>query len=88
MREVRDRRLHLGGYLGANEYVVTKNAESDLPVQADLRGCERSTNLAEIKPPNDGVRFPYIIKATILLITDRQQGISTAGEANVDTEAN
>ena len=65
-----------------------ERGERDLPILADLRGCGRSTNLAEIEPPNDGVRFSSIIKDTILLITDRQQRVSAAAEANVDIEAN
>ena len=62
-----------------------EHGERDLPIQADLRGCGRS---AEIKPLNDGVRFSSIIKATILLITDRQQRVSAVGAVNVDIEDN
>ena len=64
-----------------------EHGERDLPIVADLRGCGRSTNLAKIEPPNGGIRFSSIIKTTILLITDRQQRVSAAGEANVDIEA-
>ena len=59
--------------------------ERDLSIQADLRGCGRS---AEIKPPNDGVRFSSIAKATILLVADGRRKVSAVGEANVDIEDN
>ena len=50
-----------------------EHGERDLPIVAYLRGCGRSTNLAEIEPPNDDLRLSSIIIATTLFITDRRQ---------------
>ena len=65
-----------------------EHGERGLPIQADLRDCGRFTSLAKIKPPNDGVRLSSIIKATILLTTDRLRRVSAVGVANADIEGN
>jgi hypothetical protein len=54
-------KLAFWGSLEANKYVVARNTKSDLPVQADLRGCARFTSLTEVKPPKDSVQFISII---------------------------